>query len=186
MILYRHLKCIFCTTQIQVGFSFYWLSFFQKRSDNGFQRGSSGRASPPRGISGILNTASYTENFRRYLNAIDEEKDDDTEVTRLDFIIKCRRLYDDLGAGAGPSEVNKCIELHDEFFVRRRVALENTVLRDELAKQLKTVKTSNQISNAAELRNKACQATKDAELKLDGLHQTFLRRHKKDQQACLL
>ena len=74
---------------------------------------------------------------------------------------------------------------------QKKVALENTKLRDELSKQASAVATDKKFVSAeqrAQLRDLTCKALKDAELLLDGHHKTFLRKREKAKAttACLL
>jgi len=185
-------------------------SLSQSSSDNSaFKRQSGGRASPPRGISGVLASADYTTAFRTHLKDLDDEKEDDdaTNVTRLDFVVALRKLYDALpppqtndtksDSTRSTSDitetavVNLCLEVHRDFLDgKKRVALENPKLREELTKQLATVKANKKFTSTdqkMEVREVTCKALKDAETLLDGHHKTFLRKREKAKNtACLL
>ena len=48
--------------------------------------------SPPRGLKDIFASESKTSEFETYLRAIDEENEDLVMVTRLRFVLQCRKL----------------------------------------------------------------------------------------------
>ena len=50
----------------------------------------SGSNSPPRGLKDILSTEQKTFEFESFLEAIDQENEDQVMVTRLKFVLKCR------------------------------------------------------------------------------------------------
>ena len=52
----------------------------------------SGSNSPPRGLKDILSTEEKTIEFELFLEAIDQENEDQIMVTRLKFVLKCRVL----------------------------------------------------------------------------------------------
>ena len=52
----------------------------------------SGSNSPPRGLKDILSTEQKTIEFESFLEAIDQENEDQVMVTRLKFVLKCRVL----------------------------------------------------------------------------------------------
>ena len=52
----------------------------------------SGSNSPPRGLKDILSTEQKTMEFESFLQAIDQENEDQVMVTRLKFVLKCRVL----------------------------------------------------------------------------------------------
>ena len=52
----------------------------------------SGSNSPPRGLKDILSTEQKTVEFESFLEAIDQENEDQVMVTRLKFVLKCRVL----------------------------------------------------------------------------------------------
>ena len=52
----------------------------------------SGSNSPPRGLNDILSTEQKTMEFESFLQAIDQENEDQVMVTRLKFVVKCRVL----------------------------------------------------------------------------------------------
>ena len=52
----------------------------------------SGSNSPPRGLKDILSTKQKTMEFESFLQAIDQENEDQVMVTRLKFVLKCRVL----------------------------------------------------------------------------------------------
>ena len=54
----------------------------------------SGSNSPPRGLKDILSTEQKTIEFESFLEAIDQENEDQVMVTRLKFVLKCRVLAD--------------------------------------------------------------------------------------------
>ena len=53
---------------------------------------SSGNYSPPRGLKDILSSETRTNEFRSYLDGIDEENEDNVMVLRLDFVLACRKM----------------------------------------------------------------------------------------------
>ena len=52
----------------------------------------SGSNSPPRGLKDILSTEQKTFEFESFLEAIDQENEDQVMLTRLKFVLKCRVL----------------------------------------------------------------------------------------------
>ena len=53
----------------------------------------SGSHSPPQSMKDILNSESTTAQFRSFLSEIDEENENNVEVLRLEFILKCRKMH---------------------------------------------------------------------------------------------
>lgn len=149
-------------------------------------RETSGRRSPPRGLSGILSDPDYTEAFRQYLTGIDKKRGDDANLTRLNFVIRASALCDVLNAGGGganltPDALRLCDELRAEFFAagRTKVALEPKADARRLEEQLDVVlsaQASPGVDAINELKRAASAAKEDARLQLDDLQQRFLKR----------
>ena len=59
-------------------------------SNNG--SGQDSNYSPPRGLKDIFASKSTTGEFKSYLGEIDKENEDQVMVTRLNFVLQCKRL----------------------------------------------------------------------------------------------
>ena len=54
--------------------------------------GNGANYSPPRGLKDIFSSESKTQEFEAYLEEIDNENEDQVMVTRLHFVLQCKKL----------------------------------------------------------------------------------------------
>jgi hypothetical protein len=138
--------------------------------------------SPPRGLTDIFGSEQLSNEFKDYLKILDDENENATLRTFLDFVLKCQELR------TSKSKKSILTQMSTDFFNpnnrSKRLALRNNVLREECQKALAKPEPEDK---CLDLLWKAEEAVSK---ELDTHHQDFLVERKKNSnnsiKACLL